>query len=69
MCVNYFPEDFEVKCSSVREIESDYTVEELKSKTSRLAQRYLQADIENRLNEYMYSLLKETFDQGDCQGA
>ena len=60
MCVNYFLEDVEVKCSSVREMESDYTVEELKGKTSRLAQRYLQADTENRLNEYMYSLLKET---------
>jgi hypothetical protein len=60
MCINYSPDDFEVKCSSVREIESDYTVEDLKSKTSWLAERYLQADTENRLNVYMYFLLKET---------
>ena len=53
--VNY---EIEVACKQIDEVASDYTIEELKRKASRLAQLYLASTEASELPNYMYHLLQ-----------
>ncbi|MEW6404725.1 MAG: hypothetical protein AB1649_23255 [Chloroflexota bacterium] len=58
-CINYSTDEFEVTCRSTSKTETDYTVEDWRRKTERLAQLYLETDVSDRLYEFMYFLLRE----------
>jgi len=56
--INYFPNELRFYCAQTSETPSDYTIEELKHKTTRLSQLY-QASIQaSELESYTYRLLK-----------
>ena len=57
---NYTADGLRLYCTQISETPSDYTIEELKRKTTRLAQLYQSSAQANELSEYMYRLLKNT---------
>jgi len=61
--INYHVDEIEVTCAQIDEGESDYTVEELKGKASRLAQLHLASDEAHRLSDYIYLLLRHKLSQ------
>lgn len=61
LSLNYYePDDLEINCGQISEILTDYTFEDLKSKTSKLAQLYAASTKANQLSDYIYHLLIET---------
>jgi hypothetical protein len=61
--INYHVDEIEVTCAQIDEVGSDYTVDELKGKASRLAQLYLVSAEANRLSRYIYHLLRHKLSQ------
>lgn len=57
--VNYSPNELRLNCTKISETPSDYIVEELKSKTNRLARLYHASIEASELSYYMYHLLKD----------
>ncbi|MFZ5820527.1 MAG: hypothetical protein ACOYYJ_11575 [Chloroflexota bacterium] len=57
---DYMSDEFRVDCDQVNETLADYTLEELKQKTNRLARLYAASVEANELSDYLYRLLKDS---------
>ena len=61
LSLNYYePDDFQINCKQISETLMDYTFEDLKTKTKRLAESYTACLTANQLGDYIYHLLKDT---------
>lgn len=56
--IHYSPDEMEIHCAQVIEAASDYTIEDWKRKTNRLARLYQSRTKTNELSDYTYFLLK-----------